>query len=128
MLVSKYLVLRNLWILVPISQFVFVAWVFCSLVSICFLIFCFMWPMVEQVLSSQVRAGNLTDGVAFAPAGSVCPCLGLKGGEERVGNLEIVLKGTERMRKVSWKVAYIEFLQIVCGSPPQRRGGKWDWG
>lgn len=52
-----------------------------------------MWPMVEQGLSSLVRPGNLTDGVAFAPAGSVCPCLGLKG-EERVGNLEIVLRGT----------------------------------
>lgn len=87
-----------------------------------------MWPMVEQVLSSQVRAGNLTEGVAFSPAGSVCPRLGLKE-EERV-----VLRGTERMRKVSWKVAYMDFLQIVCGSPhklkatTQRRGGKCNWG
>lgn len=103
------------------------------MVSICSLVFCFMWPMVEQGLSSQVRAGNLTEGVAFAPAGSVCPCLCLKG-EEKLGNLEIVLRGTERMRQVSWKVAYLDFLQIVCGSPPtlkataQRRGGKWDWG
>ena len=63
-----------------------------------------MWPMVEQGLSSHVRAGNLKNGVAFAPAGSICPCLGLKMGEH-VGNLGIVLKGTERMRKVSWKVA-----------------------
>ena len=89
--------------------------------------------MVEQGLSSQVRAGNLTDGVAFYPEGNVCPCLGLKG-EERVGNLEIVLRGIERMRKVSWKEPYIDLLQTVCGSPPklkataQRRGGKWDWG
>lgn len=86
-----------------------------------------MWPMVEQVFSSQVRAGNLTEGVAFSPSGSVCSCLGMKE-EERV-----VLRGTERMRKVSWKVAYMDFLQIVCESPhklkatTQRRGEKWDW-
>lgn len=53
-----------------------VVWVLCFLVSIFSLVFCFMWPMVEQGLSSQVRAGNLTDGMAFVPAGSVCPCLG----------------------------------------------------
>ena len=33
-----------------------------------------MW--LEQGLSSQVRAGNLTDGMAFAPGGSVCSCFG----------------------------------------------------
>ena len=84
--------------------------------------------MVEHVLSSQVRAGNLTEGVAFCPSWSVCSCLGLKE-EERV-----VFRGTERMSNVSWKVAYMDLLQIVCGSPhklkatTQRRGGKCDWG
>ena len=87
-----------------------------------------MWPMVEQGLSSQVGLEILQ---------MVWPLLQQEvSGHvwERVGNLGIVLRVTMRMRKVSWNVAYMDLLQIVCGSPhklkatTQRRGGKCDWG
>ena len=78
---------------VLISQFVFISRVFCSSVSICSLIFWFVWPMVRHAFPPpKIEAGNLAIGMAIVPSESLCPSLGLKKAN-RGGVLRIVLKG-----------------------------------